>query len=250
MWVKEFQGNEGHVILVHGLGEHAKRYQWLVDLLNPRFGLTLFDLPGHGESEGKRGHTSFSKIFAIIDELVSRHPGCFLMGHSLGGLVAIRYVQLRNNVKGLIVTSPALHLPNSNLALRAVASIFSILAPALTFDNGINPSDLSTNPEAVQKYVTDPLVHRRISAKLAADLFKHSRMALKEAQRIKVPTFVAVGSEDRVTLPTGAREFFENLAVKDKVFRFYQGSYHELFEDEINGERFRQDLLNWIYSHR
>ncbi|AJC74553.1 lysophospholipase [Pseudothermotoga hypogea DSM 11164 = NBRC 106472] len=250
MWIKEFQGNEGHVILVHGLGEHAKRYQWLVDLLIPRFGVTLFDLPGHGESEGKRGHASFSEIFNIIDELVSRHPGCFLMGHSLGGLIAIRYVELRNNVKGLIVTSPALHLPNSNIALRTVASIFSILAPALTFDNGINPNDLSTNPEAVQKYVADPLVHRRISARLAADLFKHSQMALKEAHRIKVPTFVAVGSEDRVTLPTGARQFFENLTVKDRVLKVYQGSYHELFEDSYNAEVFKLDLLSWLNSHR
>jgi len=75
-------------------------------------------------------------------------------------------------------------------------------------------------------------------------------MALKEAHRIKVPTFVAVGSEDRVTLPTGARQFFENLTVKDRVLKVYQGSYHELFEDSYNAEVFKLDLLSWLNSHR
>ncbi|KAF2958175.1 alpha/beta hydrolase [Thermotoga sp. Ku-13t] len=249
MWIKEIQGTEGHVVVVHGLGEHAKRYRWLVELLSPRYGITLFDLPGHGESEGKRGHAAFSQIFMIIDELVSRHPNSFLMGHSLGGLIAIRYAELRNNIKGLIVTSPALHLPNSSFALRAIASVFSLLAPGLSFDNGIDPNDLSTNPDAVQRYVSDPLVHRKISAKLVADLFKHSRLAIEEAHRINVPCFVAVGSEDRVTLPNGAKEFFERLKVEDKVLKVYEGAYHELFEDTKNAEKFKADLLNWIDSH-
>lgn len=172
------------------------------------------------------------------------------MGHSLGGLIAIRYVELRNNVKGLIVTSPALHLPNSSFTLRMVSSILSVLTPTLTFDNGINPKDLSTNPIAVQKYVSDPLVHRRISTKLAADIFKNSKLALKDAHSVKVPTFIAVGSEDRVTLPSGAKQFFESLKVSDKTFKVYEGSFHELFEDEKNGERFKLDLLNWIESHK
>lgn len=249
MWVREFQGNEGHVILVHGLGEHSKRYLWLVELLQPRYGVTLFDLPGHGESEGKRGHTSFSEIFKILDELVSKHPNCFLMGHSLGGLIAIRYAQMRNNLKGLIVTSPALELPNTNAFLRMLASVLSALSLKLTFDNGINPNDLSTNPIAVQKYVSDPLVHRRISARLASDIFKHSKLALEEAHKVKIPCFIAVGSEDRVTLPSGARRFFEKVEAKDKCFKIYEGSYHELFEDVKNSEGFKRDLLDWIVSH-
>ncbi|MEN3008251.1 lysophospholipase [Pseudothermotoga sp.] len=249
MWVKEFQGNDGHVILVHGLGEHSKRYTWLVELLQPRYGITLFDLPGHGESEGKRGHTSFSEIFKILDELVSKHPNCFLVGHSLGGLIAIRYAQLKNKLKGLIVTSPALELANANAVLKTIASILSALSLNLTFDNRINPNDLSTNPIAVQKYVSDPLVHRKISARLAADIFKHSKLALKEAHKVKIPCFVAVGSEDKVTLASGARRFFESLEVDDKCLKVYEGSFHELFEDVKNAEKFKQDLLGWIVSH-
>ncbi|AEH51014.1 alpha/beta hydrolase [Pseudothermotoga thermarum] len=252
MWIKEFEGKRGWVILVHGLGEHSKRYGWLVELLKTvDYGLTLFDLPGHGESPGKRGHLSFKKVFRFIDSLLERHPNSFLFGHSLGGLIAIRYAETRfcKSLRGLIVTSPALHLPNVSPSLRLLAAVTSVITPWVTFDNRIDPNLLSTNKEAVKRYVEDPLVHRRISAKLAHDMFTNSKKAIEEAEKITIPCFVAVGTEDKIVLPTGAEQFSQKVASKDKIFKAYEGCFHELFEDTTMSSLFKQDLINWLINH-
>ncbi|MEJ5229972.1 MAG: lysophospholipase [Pseudothermotoga sp.] len=250
MWIKEFKGEKSFVILIHGLGEHSKRYSWLLELLQKEgYGLVLFDLPGHGESPGKRGHTSFKEIFEVLDKIVESHPNSFLMGHSLGGLIAIRYAETRDRIRSLIVTSPALKVAKDNLLLRSAATIFSLIMPKLSFDNGINPKDLSPNEKAVEKYVQDPLVHRKISAKLAYDMLHNSAMALKDAKKINVPCFLAVGEMDKITLPTGTEEFFNSLASSDKIMKVYKGGYHELFEDQQNSNAFMSDLINWLNSH-
>ncbi|MGJ8454623.1 alpha/beta hydrolase [Pseudothermotoga sp. U03pept] len=250
MWIKEFKGEKPFLILVHGLGEHSKRYSWLCELLQREgYGLVLFDLPGHGESPGKRGHTSFKEVFEVLDKLTESHPNSFLMGHSLGGLIAIRYAETRDRIRGLIVTSPALRISKDNLLLRSVAAIFSLIFPRFSFDNGINPEHLSPNAEAVKKYVQDPLVHRKISARLAHDMLHNSSAALKDAKKINLPCFVAVGEMDKITLPNGAEEFFNSLASSDKIMKVYKGGYHELFEDQQNSKVFMNDLLNWLNSH-
>lgn len=250
MWVREFQGKKGFVILVHGLGEHSKRYNWLLDLLRKEnYGLIIFDLPGHGESPGKRGHASFNEIFDFLDRLVDSHPNSFLMGHSLGGLIATRYAELGKTLRGLIVTSPALKLSKDNFLLRSTAAFFSFIMPKLSFDNGIDPNNLSPNKEAVKKYVEDPLVHKKISAKLAHDMFVNSKITLKEAKKISVPCFIAVGEKDKITLPDGAKQLFDSINSSDKTFKVYQNGFHELFEDEKNAPIFMSDLIDWLNKH-
>lgn len=250
MWVKEFQGEKSYVILVHGLGEHSKRYLWLLDLLQKEgYGLVIFDLPGHGETSGKKGHASFKEIFDFLDRLTESHPNSFLMGHSLGGLIAARYAEIRDTLRGLIVTSPALKLSKDNFWLRFIAAFFSLVAPQLSFDNGIDPNDLSPNKEAVKKYVQDPLVHKKISARLAHDMFVHSKAALKEAKKINIPCFVAVGEKDKITFPNGAEQFFRSISSSDKTLKVYQDGFHELFEDEKNAPVFRNDLIDWLNKH-
>ncbi len=252
MWVKEFEGQKGLVVVIHGLGEHSKRYEWLVELLRSiDYGVTLFDLPGHGESPGVRGHLSFKKVFEIVDNILNRHPNSIIFGHSLGGLLAIRYVELQNSrpIRSLIVTSPALNLPNATFSVRLFAFILSLIAPSLTLDNRIDPDLLSTNKEAVRKYVEDPLVHRRISGRLAHEMFINSKRAIKEAYKITSPCFVGIGTQDKITLPDGAREFFKLVSSQDKLLKNYEGCFHEIFEDESAAPLFKQDLVNWILTH-
>ncbi len=252
MWIREFPGDKGWMIAIHGLGEHSKRYNWLAELLQQiGYGLTLFDLPGHGESPGVRGYFAFSQVFQLLDDFFKAHPNSVLFGHSLGGLIAIRYAELRNgwNIKSLVVTSPALRLPNDSLFNRLLAVSLSFLAPSLTLDNGIDPNLLSTNKDAVKRYVEDPLVHRRISVKLAHDMFVNLKKAITDASKISLPCFVAVGSDDKITLPEGAKEFYQKISSNEKMFREYKGCFHEIFEDESVSSVFKNDLINWLKEH-
>ena len=240
----------GWVVLVHGLGEHSGRYGRLIRELNEvGFAVYTFDWPGHGKSPGKRGHTSVEEAMEIIDSIIeelSEKP--FLFGHSLGGLTVIRYAETRpDKIRGVIASSPALaKSPETPGFLVTLAKFLGKIAPGLVLSNGIKPELLSRNKGAVRRYVEDPLVHDKISAKLGRSIFVNMELAHIEVGRIKVPALLLVGTGDVITPPEGSRRLFEKLKVKDKTLREFEEAYHEIFEDPEWGEEFQGTVVEWL----
>ena len=103
------------VLIVHGLGEHSGRYERTGGLLADA-GLTTssFDLFGHGASEGTRCHVDeFSDYLDEVEEELkeSRRDGLpvVLLGHSLGGLIALDYLTSdRPHPDYAVISSPGL----------------------------------------------------------------------------------------------------------------------------------------------
>lgn len=248
--MKEGDMSSKVLLVIHGLGEHSGRYRDLVRLaLKHGYGVITFDLPGHGRSPGMRGHAPLRKVLRIVDNLAkdtAEPPVIF--GHSLGGLVAARYAELGGRLKGLILSSPGLSYDRSKVpdSLVNLAKFLSALVPFLPMDNRIDPKKLSRNEEAVEKYVNDPLVHRKISVALARDFFLESERAVKEAEKITAPVLLLIGTSDEITPPDGARKFFENLRVHDKKKIEFEGGYHELFEDPEHSERFYREIEKFL----
>lgn len=131
----------------------------------------------------------------------------------------------------------------------ALAKVLGRIAPGLTLSNGIDPNLLSRNPDAVKRYIEDPLVHDRISTKLGMSIFKNMELAHREADRIEVPILLLVGTGDVITPPEGSRKLFEELKVKDKEIREFEGAYHEIFEDPEWGEEFHKTIVEWLIKH-
>jgi alpha-beta hydrolase superfamily lysophospholipase len=177
----------GVVLMVHGLGEHAGRYAHVArHLLDWGFAVRAYDQRGHGESGGVRGGVSSDALLLedlteVIDDTRQRAmrslpPGdngeaaalpLILLGHSLGGLVAGRFVSLNiRAVDGLVMSSPALD-PGLSAIQKWMLATVPAIAPNLRVNNGLKPEYLSRDPEVVQRYVADPLVHAKISARLA-----------------------------------------------------------------------------------
>ncbi len=248
--LKRGEPQKGWVLIVHGLGEHIGRYDKLIDMLiKEGFGAIGFDLPGHGKSSGKRGNTTIEDAVAIIDELTKSVNRFTMFGHSLGGLIAIRYTELRpQKVNNLVISSPALNIEMKS-SQKAMMSIFSVLAPSLTVNNGINPNLLSRNKSAVEKYVSDSLVHDRISIRLAKSMMKNIELAHEQAERIVCPVSILIGTDDKVTLPDGAKKFFDELKTENKTLREFQGGYHELFEDPKHAESFYESIIHYIKQY-
>ena len=243
----------GWVVLVHGLGEHSGRYGKLISMLNDAgFGVYVFDWPGHGKSPGKRGHTTIEQAMEIIDSIsseIGERP--FILGHSLGGLTVIRYAETRpDRVRGVVTSSPALaKSPKTPGFMVALAKLLGRVAPGLTLSNGLDPRLLSRNPDAVERYVKDPLVHDRISTALGKSTFENMERAHREAGRISVPILILVGTGDVITPPEGSKRLFKELKVEDKTLREFKGAYHEIFEDPEWGDEFHRAVMEWLVAH-
>lgn len=241
------------VILVHGLGEHVGRYrEWAMKFRENGIGFAAVDLPGHGKSEGKRGHIrSYYKTDEMIGILLEEYrkifPGIpvFLYGHSLGGGIVLRYL-LKNKpkIRGAIVTSPWIRLSfEPSKGKITLAGIMKHIMPSLVQPTGLATEHLSRLKEVVDRYINDPLVHDRISVTLFHSAVSTAAYILNNAGSLNVPVLLYHGSDDRITSPEGSSE----LASKSGMinFRLWEGGYHELHNEPFKEQVF-SSIADWI----
>jgi alpha-beta hydrolase superfamily lysophospholipase len=245
------------VCLVHGLGEHSGRYAHVGLRLNDAgFSLLGFDLRGHGRSGGPRGHTSsydtiLDDISRLVDEAAALFPGQprFLYGHSMGGGLVLNYaLRRRPSLAGVIATSPWLRLALApSPAKLALARATGHLLPTFTQSNGLNPADLSRDPEVVRAYESDPLVHGRISSRLAVSVLDAGEWALAHAAEFALPLLITHGSADRITSAEASREFARHVS-GDSTFRLWEGFYHET-HNEPEKAQVLGFMADWLREH-
>lgn len=243
------------VLIVHGLGEHASRYDHVArQLLEWGFAVRAYDQRGHGESGGVRGGlTSDSLLLEDLAEVVDdtrlrsmRLPRAdsdqadgplplVLLGHSLGGLVVGRFVSLRiRPVDGLVMSSPALDPGLSGIQKLLLATLPAI-APNLRVNNGLKPEFISHDPQVVQKYLADPLVHAKISARLARFIATAGPATVAAASTWSTPTLLMYAGADKLVNPAGSRAFAEAAAADGAAsvvtVRCFDDLYHEIFNE-------------------
>ncbi len=170
------------VALLHGLAEHARRYDALAARLAAAgIELVAIDLRGHGCSPGRRTWVDrFDQYLDDADALVSfarrEDVPLFLMGHSMGGAIAALYAIERAPARGqpfagLVLSSPALapgrDVPRWMLAASRFMSRAWPRFPALKIDAAL----LSRDPEVVAANRADPLVqHGAVPARTGAEI--------------------------------------------------------------------------------
>ena len=247
---------KGVVCLVHGLGEHSGRYEHLAAFLNQAgYALLAFDLRGHGKSGGQRGYAPsyealLDDIARLLDEAANRYPDLprFLYGHSLGGNLVINYaLRRRPQLAGVIATGPffraAFEPPAWKLTL---ARIMYNLWPTLSLSNELDRQALSRDPEVVQAYDEDPLVHDRLTPRLTMDMFQAGLWALEHASELSLPLLLMHGSADRLCSVQASREFAARAGDRCTL-KIWDGFYHEI-HNEPEQEQVFEYLLEWLNS--
>jgi len=247
------------VLIVHGLGEHAWRYDHVARRLNG-WGLQVraYDQRGHGESGGARGvlptdHALLADLAEVVDD--TREYCCnpwacrlILLGHSLGGLVAARFVAGRlRPVEALVLSSPALDAGLSAWQRALVGALYR-LAPRLTLPNGLDASRLSHDPQVVRAYRDDPRVHDRISARLARFIEREGAATLAAAPGWDTPTLLMYAGADALVNPAGSRRFAAAAPESRVSARCFESLYHELFNEADPGPVF-DTLEHWLDQH-
>lgn len=242
----------GSVVLMHGLGEHSGRYRHVAGFFN-ECGLSVrcYDHRGHGRSQGKRGDVingdpMLQDAEIIIEDFSARFSEPpFLFGHSMGGLFAARFALARMSpLRGLILSSPALALRLSTFEAKML-KVMHTLAPSLGVPNGLSPSFLSHDAEVVAAYKADPLVHKKISARLLRSMLSSIDYCQAHAGSLAIRTLMLVAGDDRLVDPEGSKRFFAQLPAGLAQLHVYEGMYHEIF-NELDAQRPFADLRAWL----
>ncbi len=242
------------VLIVHGLGEHSGRYEHVAQQLNSwGYAVRSFDLWGHGLSDGERGsmrdeHALLDDLAAVVDHTrKTMQPGqsLVLLGHSLGGLVAARFVSLRMRpIDALVLSSPALD-PGLKAFQKVLLATLPGIAPNLRVGNGLQVKYLSHDPAVVAAYQADPLVHDRICARLALFIAQAGREVLAAAPQWNTPTLLLFAGQDKLVSPQGSRDFLKLAPGAIVQSLCFEALFHEIFNEAEAGGVFTA-LQQWL----
>ncbi|QHE88669.1 alpha/beta hydrolase [Hydrogenophaga sp. BPS33] len=250
------QRPRGVVLIVHGLGEHAWRYDPVAHRLNEwGFCVRAYDQRGHGESGGQRGvlpddDALLDDLAEVVDDTrkhIAEPWACplILLGHSMGGLVAATFVQRGiAPVDALVLSSPALDAGIGQMKRKLIDLLYRF-APNRTFSNGLDASKISHNAAVVRAYQKDPLVHDRISARLARFIDQNGPRVVAAAPRWRVPTLLMYAGADHLVKPAGSRAFAADAPRNQVHSQAFDGLYHEIF-NEADPSRVFGTLKAWL----
>ncbi len=246
------------VLLVHGLHEHSGRYAHVAARLNAAgYAVHTLDHQGHGRSAGTRGNVeSLGGVSADLDHLRrlarTAHPDLpvFLLGHSMGGLVALDYVVStgQDGLRGLAVSGPAVDTSTASGLQTMIAPVLGRFAPNLgTLTLGAE--NVSRDPVVVKDYESDVLNHNgKVRARTGAEMLGAVQRVVDGLPEVTLPVLVMHGTADRLVPPAGSRLVDERIGSSDKTLKLYDGLYHEIF-NEPEQEQVLDDLVAWLDAH-
>lgn len=243
-------GVRAEVVLVHGLGEHCGRYERAgAQMAEAGLAVTAADLVGFGATGGSRGHVDtwdhfLDQVEALLDEARAGGLPVVLLGHSLGGLIALDYcLSARPAADLLVLSAPALE--GGAAWQKVTAPLANAVAPRLRLPTAVKAEHLSRDPAVGEAYFADPLVQTSASTRLGAEAFRAQARVAGHKDALAIPTLVIHGGADRLVPPTASASLAELEQVERKL---YPALRHELF-NEPEGPEVLGEVISWIGSH-
>jgi alpha-beta hydrolase superfamily lysophospholipase len=248
----------GRLMLVHGLGEHVGRYAHVAAVLNALgWSVRAYDQRGHGRSEGPRGalpcaDALLRDLALALDGFEGEGP-LVLLGHSMGGAVAARFVAeslqtapaaWSRPIAALVLSSPALAATLST-GQQWLLKIARLLAPNQPVSNGLQPDWICRDPQVVRAYQADPNVHDRITARLTQFILDAGEEVRGLAPEWRVPTLLMWAAKDRCVDARGSEAFAAGAPAGVVTARAWPGLAHEIFNEPEQREVLAA-LTDWL----
>jgi acylglycerol lipase len=247
------------IAIVHGYAEHSDRYIHVAkNLVEQGFAVHSFDLQGHGKSGGDRCYVdAFSDYLTDLDrfltEIRQQHPEqeLFLLGHSLGGAISLRYIlDYQPDISGLILSAPFLgsraeDFPAPVVAFIRLLSQFLPKLPSIRVDS----SQISSDPAIVQAYRTDPSVTTaKMPLRTLAEIFGNIHQIKQRQKSIALPILIMHGTADGLAHVSHSERLYAEISSVDRTLKLYPGLYHEIFNEPDRSQIFT-DLNDWLLAH-
>jgi alpha-beta hydrolase superfamily lysophospholipase len=133
--------------------------------------------------------------------------------------------------------------------LRAIAGIFSAIAPGARLTAPIEATGLSRIPEEVAAYTCDPMIcDPRVPARTGASAIAVAEDAWTRYGNWTVATLVLHGEKDRATSAEGSKRFIALIKATDKKLELYPEGMHELLND-LDRDAALALVLSWLSAH-
>ena len=244
------------VFICHGLGEHCRRYDHVIEALtNAGAAVYACDLRGHGRSDGRRGHIErwrqyvddVASMFSTAEKDGLADAPWLLLGHSMGGLVAVHAARHHGKrLSALALSGPLLGIAVRVPPVKAAAGkLMSTVWPKLTLDNELQTAYISRDPDTVRAYEQDPLVHSKVSARWFTEMNKALQQAHHCAPALSLPLWLGHGAADKITDPEGSRRFLRQYGGMAES-HFFDGLYHEIFNElQPDRDKVINNLVDW-----
>ncbi len=246
----------GVVVISHGLNAHSGQYEWPAQQFTSN-GLAVYALDhrGRGRSEGERffvkKFADWTKDLATFIEIVkAREPGLpvFLLGHSAGGVIACGYtLEHQDEIAGLICEDFAYQVPAPAVALEILKGVSHVAPHAHVMK--LKNEDFSRDPAVVAALNADPLIANESQpSETVAELVRADQLLKTSFRRITLPLLILHGTADKVTKPSGSKEFYDKAGSSDKTLKLYEGHFHDLLAD-VGKQQVMADIQAWIDAH-
>lgn len=243
----------GRLMIVHGLCEHGERYAHVAEWLADRnWGVVITDLRGHGRSGGDRSHVADFRHYVEDLEVVRSHLGLepartALVGHSMGGLIAARYVQtFPASAAALVMLSPLLGVKVAIPRLTvAVGRMLQHVAPRTRFRPRMDPFHTTRNVAAVERRLSDPLTDRSVTAGWFFAMKRALQAAWNEADRLQIPLLVVQAGDDRIVDAAAIEPWLARIGSSDYEFRLVPDNLHELL-NEPDWKETAESITVWL----
>ena len=243
------------IILSHGLGEYSGRYNHVAEFFNQK-GISVYALDhrGHGESPGPRGYVnSFSQYVEDLGQFVThiwhqeKDKEFYLLGHSMGGLIAIGHlIEGAPYIHAAVLSSPLLGIKITGAVLkRAMAQVLSKIIPSLGLYNEIDLGAACRDQEIVRRTLKDPLVHQKITPRLYTEMLRMIRYAWSNVTLIHHPLLLVQAGEDKIVDRDKAIAFVKSTSSRSHAIHVYDGFYHEVLND-IERIKVLNDIHHWM----
>ncbi|MEO5668468.1 MAG: alpha/beta fold hydrolase [Bdellovibrionota bacterium] len=259
----------GYIWIIHGIGEHGARYSELASFLTVLgFDVLAPEHPGHGLNRQSGVSTQLisykkmrSAMTAALDfwrfsgprsQAGAKSKPWFVMGHSLGGLLALSWVLKAKSegfqgdfAQAVFVSAPPLRLllPVPEWK-ESLAQKLEKIAPYFEMASGIKVDGLSYEAANLAEYREDKLVHGFASPELFLSMEDDARNILAHPADIEIPLALAVGEEDPIVDPATIESYYKSLGTHKALYKF-PGNKHEIINDISKRDVYRA-IAEWF----
>ena len=208
------------ILIIHGYAGGTYDEEYLANYLelNKKFDVFMFTLPGHDVKDKRKAtceewmRESEKQLKKLIRE---KYKKIYLIGHSMGGVIATHLAKKYSEVTKLVLVAPAF----TSLAAKEEGGLLSAVFKI---------------PDLIKAYSYNELVTRitKLPLKSEKEFFKLIDLYKNDIKSIEIPVMFVHGTSDQLVPYKSSEKIYKELKTDKKIFLTINDYYHDVFKGQ------------------